>query len=385
MSIILCWKKQLFARQYRPTGAAAPGGLAVADFADGVDGFALRLEIDAGDEFGEQAGGKEDEGHHEKHGGDEDEEGVLGGDVDAHDFADDEEEADEEGDTERAEADFSEEVDGAREIAVEEFDGEEVEHDAEGAADAVVAGAVWGGDVFDGDFGDFGAGHVREGGDETVVVAVEGDVVEEVAAIGFEGGAEVVNIDAGDFADEEVGELGGDAAEEEAIDPFFSPAGDDVVAFVDFGDELGELVGVVLEVAIHGNDDVAAGVIEAGGECGGLAEVAAEVDDEDVGVGFGELAEAGVGVVLGAIVDVDDFVGFGVVFADEDEVAREGVVELLDGVDFVVHGDDHGEVGGGGGFVPIGGGDEGGVGEGVVGGHGHGVSGWVCRHCTIRR
>ncbi len=59
-----------------------------------------------------------------------------------------------------------------------------------------------------------------EGGDEAVVVAVECDVVEEVAAVGFEGGAEVVDIDAGDFSDEEVGEFGGDASEEEAVDAF---------------------------------------------------------------------------------------------------------------------------------------------------------------------
>ncbi len=115
----------------------------------------------------------------------------------------------------------------------------------------------------------------------------------------------------------------------------------------------------MLEVAVHGDDDFASGVVETGGKSGGLAEVAAEVDDEDVGVCGGECGEAGVGVVFGAIVDVDDFVGFGVVLAEGGEVSGEGVVELLDGVGFVVHGDDHGEVGERGGFVPFGGGREG--------------------------
>jgi hypothetical protein len=62
------------------------------------------------------------------------------------------------------------------------------------------------------------------------------------------------------------------------------PAGDEVGAGLDAGDEVGDHGGVVLEVGVEGEDDLAAHALEAGGEGRGLAEVAAEVDDADARV-----------------------------------------------------------------------------------------------------
>src|SRR5258708_38207244 len=89
-----------------------------------------------------------------------------------------------------------------------------------------------------------------------------------------------------------------------------APAADDVVALFKLGEEVGNLVGIVLEIAVHGEDEVALGVIEAGGEGGGLAEVAAELDDENAAVDGGDLFKQSVGPGAGAIVHEDQFEGF---------------------------------------------------------------------------
>ena len=65
---------------------------------------------------------------------------------------------------------------------------------------------------------------------------------------------------------EPVGDARGDAAEDEVVGALGAPAADDVVALFELGEEVGDLVGVVLEVAVHGEDEVALGVVEAGGE-----------------------------------------------------------------------------------------------------------------------
>ena len=78
---------------------------------------------------------------------------------------------------------------------------------------------------------------------------------------------------------------------------------------VELVEEAGDLGGVVLEVGVEGEDDVASGGLEAGGEGGGLAEVAAEADGADAGVGGGEPADGGPGAVAAAVVDEEELEG----------------------------------------------------------------------------
>ncbi len=117
-----------------------------------------------------------------------------------------------------------------------------------------------------------------------------------------------------------------------------APAADDVVALFELGEEVGDLVGIVLEIAVHGEDEVALGVIEAGGEGGGLTEVAAQLDDEDARVDRGDLFEQAIGAVARTIVDEDQFEGF----ADLLHYGLEAVVEGGDVFFFVVERNDDG-------------------------------------------
>src|SRR5665213_2836461 len=80
-------------------------------------------------------------------------------------------------------------------VPEQEADGQEVKKDTEGTTDAIVALAPLAVDVVDGNLGDGSSIPTGEGGNEAVHLAVERNVVDDLAAIGFEGGAKVMNVD----------------------------------------------------------------------------------------------------------------------------------------------------------------------------------------------
>ena len=106
-----------------------------------------------------------------------------------------------------------------------------------------------------------------------------------------------MDIDARELGHEPVCGARRDTAQDEVVAALAAPSTHDVVAFFQLGEEVGDLVGIVLEVAIHGEDVIALGVVKAGGEGAGLAEVAAQFDDEDPAVDGGDLFEQAVGAV----------------------------------------------------------------------------------------
>ena len=73
-------------------------------------------------------------------------------------------------------------------------------------------------------------------------------------------------------------DLRGQAARPEVVNPLLAPAADNVVPFTQLREELGNLFGLVLEIAIHRDDDVPRGRVEAGGERSRLTIVSRERD-----------------------------------------------------------------------------------------------------------
>src|SRR4051794_3454205 len=88
---------------------------------------------------------------------------------------------------------------------------------------------------------------------------------------------------------------------EEAAPPWILalrlPAGDEVEAFLELGKEARDLGGIVLEIAVDRDHDLAASLEEAGLEGRRLAEVAAQADDADFFVSGVEPGERGEGAV----------------------------------------------------------------------------------------
>ena len=104
-----------------------------------------------------------------------------------------------------------------------------------------------------------------------------------------------------------------------------------------FASSRGISAGIVLEVAVDRDDDVALGLLEAGLQRGGLAEVAPEPDDAHVVVLRVQTRERREGAVGRAVVDEDDLPRP----TERLERGRELVVQQRDAALLVVHGDDH--------------------------------------------
>ena len=208
----------------------------------------------------------------------------------------------------------------------------QIEEDAKSAADAVVALAAFAIEIGDRDFGDACAGGGCQRRDEAVEFAVELNFLNDFALIGFECRAEVVEIDAAQLGHHPIGDAAGELAHEPVIAAGVAPAADEVEAFFDFLEEAGNFFGIVLEIAVHRNDDVAAGEIEAGFERGGLAEIAAEADDVDAMIVLVNVGENFERVIAAAIVDENELVGLadGVHYLGDLHVERRDVFLLVE-------------------------------------------------------
>ena len=123
-----------------------------------------------------------------------------------------------------------------------------------------------------------------------------------------------------------------DAPHDEVVDALLAPAADDVVALAQLLQEHRNVVGIVLQIAVHGDDVFAFGVIEARGQRGGLAEVAAQLDHHHAAVDRGNLLQHPEGVVAAAVVDEDQLERLAGGFHDH----LQAVVELGDVLFFVV-------------------------------------------------
>lgn len=93
-------------------------------------------------------------------------------------------------------------------------------------------------------------------------LGVERHVNDERCEEGLEGAAVVTDWHAGSLGAQSVGELLGDLSGDELLLPVDPPAHDDVVSFVHLAEELPDIARVVLQVAVHGHQDLAAGVLE---------------------------------------------------------------------------------------------------------------------------
>src|SRR5580704_7655291 len=300
-------------------GGAAGAGLfgafahffAVAfEFAEGVDGLVLGFVVGTGDDLAQEAHGDElDAGDDQGDAGDH-QGAVLAHDGDAvGELFVQKVEGVEQAEENAGYADEAEELKRACRVVLQEFDDDEIEKDPECASDAIVALAALAIEVGDGDFGDARAGGSCECRNETVKFAVELDFLDDFALVGFERCAEVVEVYAAQLGHHPVGDAAGKLAHEPVIAAGIAPAADEVEALLDFLEEARDFFGVVLEVAVHRDNDVAASEVEAGFERGGLAEIAAEADDIDAVIVLVNVGKNFERVIAAAIVDENELVG----------------------------------------------------------------------------
>jgi hypothetical protein len=86
------------------------------------------------------------------------------------------------------------------------------------------------------------------------------------------------------------------------------PAAGDVVAFVDLRKQRGNVLGRMLQIPIHGNHHAALRLVESGGECGGLPEIAPQTDHLQVSIGLGKIRQQFEAAIRGCVIYENDFV-----------------------------------------------------------------------------
>src|SRR5690242_9759987 len=97
--------------------------------------------------------------------------------------------------------------------------------------------AGWPGHVLDWNLGDLRSVKAGEGRNETVQLAVKVDVLDDLGAIGLEGGAKISEFDAGHLRHHPVGDARRDLSGDGVIDAVLAPAAGDVVALLDFREQ----------------------------------------------------------------------------------------------------------------------------------------------------
>ncbi len=140
-------------------------------------------------------------------------------------------------------------------------------------------------------------------------LAVELDVLDDLAPIRLQRAAVVLEHHAGHPGDQGVRDQRGKPAREPWIFAVAPPTADHVVTLVQLGQQQPDVARIILQIAVEKDEDVAAAVLDAGLQGSGLPEVAAELHELGVGVVFRQRAETFEAPVAAAVVDVEDLVG----------------------------------------------------------------------------
>ncbi len=120
------------------------------------------------------------------------------------------------------------------------------------------------------------AHRVGEDRDKAVHLPVETKSLQRIVAVGLEGAAVIVQVNAGHPRDQSIGNIGRNGAGEFVVLAVLAPAADQVIAFIQLVEQHGDIGRVVLQIGIQQDDDTAARVVDPGGDGGGLPEIAAE-------------------------------------------------------------------------------------------------------------
>ncbi len=229
----------------------------------------------------------------------------------------------------------------ATQVLQQEADGDQVKKYAEGARDAVVRNSALAVHVANRHFADRRSVPRSQRRNKAVQFAVERHLLQNLAAIGFERGTEVVDVHAAELRHQPVGAARGKTAQPEVVNAHLAPAADDVVALGNFLEEQRNVRGVVLQIAVHGDDVLAARMIEPGGQCRSLPKIPPQADHRHPAVYAGNLAQQVKRLVRRSVIHQHHFKTFAVGLHHR----LQAVVEIGDVFLLVVQGDDDGILG----------------------------------------
>lgn len=165
-------------------------------------------------------------------------------------------------------------------------------------------------------------------------------MLHDVPSVAFQGTAVVVQMDSTDPADQTIGQVRGKDSGQPGILAILSPAVDHVVTLFELLHDAGNILRIILEIRVQGNDDFPPSIFKAGGNGSGLPEIANKLQDTNPLIQGSQALEF-LGAPIGAsIVDEEDFAtGF-----PGDQALFEAIIKGFESLEFVKNGNDDGEL-----------------------------------------
>ena len=197
---------------------------------------------------------------------------------------------------------------GPGQVAVQEFDGDQVQHNAEGAGEVVLGYPGGAGVVLHRHLHHPGTLHLAKHRDEAVHLAVQRQVAGDLPVQHPQGAAHVTRGGTGHLADDPVGDLAGEFADQVGVLPLGALAKYRVVALGMLGQQHRDVGGVILQVAIHGGDQVAGGMVDPGAQRWCLAVIAAQLHHLPARIRRRLRAQNLVGAIPAPIIDDDHLI-----------------------------------------------------------------------------
>ena len=141
-------------------------------------------------------------------------------------------------------------------------------------------------------------------------LAVELNLLNNLAPVRLERRAEIVQRDAGELGHQPVRRAAGNLPRQPMVAPRHAPAAYQVVALLNSLQEFRNLRGIVLQVAVHGDNHFAAREVEPGLERRRLPEIPPQPHHIHPPVVLENIFEHFVGFVAAAVVHKNNFIGF---------------------------------------------------------------------------
>jgi len=159
-------------------------------------------------------------------------------------------------------------------------------------------------------------------------------------SVAFQGTAVVVQTDSTDPADQTIGQVRGENPGKPGILAVLPPAVDHVVTLFELLHDAGNILRIILEIRVQGNNDCPPGIIKSGGNGSGLPEIANKLQDPNPLIQDSQALEF-LGTPIGAsIVDEENFAAG----SPGDQTLVETVVQGPEGLEFIKNGNDNGEL-----------------------------------------
>src|SRR5262245_57056609 len=162
---------------------------------------------------------------------------------------------------------------------------------------------------------------MRKRRNEAVQLSVEIQRLGNLASIDFEAAVEVPHLEPGDRRGDRVEDPGLHSLEERVLALLF-PAADEVVALVEPVQHARNIVRVVLQIRVEGEDDFATRDLEPCLQGCCLPKTTSQLDEHDMWVAREQLGAECNRTVGATVVDKDDFVGALYALEDSRELAR---------------------------------------------------------------